>query len=516
MTVEQKAKAYDEAIKEASIAYKDEDKHLKATLERIFPVLRESEDEKIRKELIKFVKVNVPDEERYIAWLEKQESYYTFEIKEGHWYKCVCDYMLNDSDLMFKNDRLYYCRRDWRLIGEIDGLNVKNIGVNGYKSFFRPATNQEIKDWLEKQGEPNPYSGVSFKFNDHTWGMCARDGGVEILIDSELKAFVSLDKSFIYPIRHQPIITPKSAMEAINEQKVDNANKVEPNDYSSIDPHFGKPIEQKPADKVEPKFHEGDWTVSKLDKKARQISEVHFDEYNSYYVVNGKSVNLEEYDRLHHLWTIDDAKDGDVLAAHECIVLFKEIDGLNIKCHCTYHFMNNPSFYVNTLQNKSAFHPATKEQRDTLEKAMVNAGYTFDFDKKELKKIEQSKLTEFEEAVKDMMDVYRDAIGDSDATIEEVKEHSAYLQSLIPQTHAWSEEDEEMWIDAIKYLELFDAQGIHGDVAVSCIEWLKSLKEKYAWNPSDEQMKALKQAKTDACGKSYFNALASLYVNLKR
>ena len=37
-----------------------------------------------------------------IAWLEKQESYYTFEIKEGHWYKCVCDYMLNGSDLMFK------------------------------------------------------------------------------------------------------------------------------------------------------------------------------------------------------------------------------------------------------------------------------------------------------------------------------------------------------------------------------------------------------------------------------
>ena len=43
-----------------------------------------------------------------------------------------------------------------------------------------------------------------------------------------------------------------------------------------------KKIEQNPADKVEPKFHEGDWTVSKLDKKARQISEVHFDEYNSY------------------------------------------------------------------------------------------------------------------------------------------------------------------------------------------------------------------------------------------
>lgn len=23
--------------------------------------------------------------------------------------------------------------------------------------------------WIEKQGEPNPYSGVSFKYNGHTW-----------------------------------------------------------------------------------------------------------------------------------------------------------------------------------------------------------------------------------------------------------------------------------------------------------------------------------------------------------
>lgn len=28
-------------------------------------------------------------------------------------------------------------------------------------------------------------------------------------------------------------------------------------------------------------------------------------------------------------------------------------------------------------------------------------------------------------------------------------------------------------------------------------------------------IEALKQAKTDACGKPYFNALASLYINLK-
>lgn len=41
MSVEEKAKAYGDALKKASTSYKDEDKHLKATLERIFPELKE-------------------------------------------------------------------------------------------------------------------------------------------------------------------------------------------------------------------------------------------------------------------------------------------------------------------------------------------------------------------------------------------------------------------------------------------------------------------------------------------
>ena len=41
-------------------------------------------------------------------------------------------------------------------------------------------------------------------------------------------------------------------------------------------------------------------------------------------------------------------------------------------------------------------------------------------------------LTAFEDAVKDLMNDYRDAIGDNDATTEEVKKHSEYLLSLIP------------------------------------------------------------------------------------
>ena len=50
-----------------------------------------------------------------------------------------------------------------------------------YKEFL----SNKVVAWLEKQGETNPYSGVSFKYNGHTWGMCARDNGVEISCDKQ-------------------------------------------------------------------------------------------------------------------------------------------------------------------------------------------------------------------------------------------------------------------------------------------------------------------------------------------
>ena len=80
MNTEQKAKAYDIALNEAVAAYKDEDKHLKATLERIFPVLKESKDEKIRKVIIGLLKQSTYEDCDYdgvnmkdiYAWLKGQ------------------------------------------------------------------------------------------------------------------------------------------------------------------------------------------------------------------------------------------------------------------------------------------------------------------------------------------------------------------------------------------------------------------------------------------------------------
>lgn len=96
MTEKEKAKAYDEALKKASAAHKDEDRHLKATLERIFPELKEGDDEKIRRWIIDDIRYNMNNEplnnseykkkaEKAIAWLEKQGEEYKVSSDKPAW-----------------------------------------------------------------------------------------------------------------------------------------------------------------------------------------------------------------------------------------------------------------------------------------------------------------------------------------------------------------------------------------------------------------------------------------------
>ena len=88
------------------------------------------------------------------------------------------------------------------------------------------------------------------------------------------------------------------------------------------------------------------------------------------------------------------------------------------------------------------------------------------------------------------------------------------------QTHSkqeWSEEDERIKYNLIKYCGLCRSMSCCGRVRVDeAIAWLKSLKERYTWKPSDEQMKQLgwiaEQNKDNMIGKE----LMSLYQELKK
>ena len=96
--------------------------------------------------------------------------------------------------------------------------------------------------------------------------------------------------------------------------------------------------EAESNDKNEPKFHEGDWVVS--GQFVTQIREIAGDGYvNSH---NG-FISFESA-KYYHIWSIQDAKDGDVLfhsdSASNGIFIFKEIIdkgfAKEVICYCDY------------------------------------------------------------------------------------------------------------------------------------------------------------------------------------
>jgi hypothetical protein len=142
---------------------------------------------------------------------------------------------------------------------------------------------------------------------------------------------------------------------------------------------------------VEPKFKVGDWVV-----RGNTIAQI-LDIQEQYYVgldINGKDFTSSKFlnDDKIHLWTIKDAKDGNVLQLGGVTAIFKEyISNQYCKCYCSVYdeeFVIPSQDGGGNIYGCYAATPATKEQRDQLEKAMTDAGYTFDFDKKELKEIE--------------------------------------------------------------------------------------------------------------------------------
>jgi hypothetical protein len=285
MTQEEKAKRYEEALERANIIYTDEYKpeiaeFCKQSLENIFPELKESEDERIRKAILE---------------------------------------------------------------GLIDCRVAPDLGWSNFGGI-------EIDDciaWLEKQGD-KPQGKIPLEAINN--------------ID---------DKGYCCVVTSQD----KSALEAINEEKVDNQNCV------------------KPAD--EPKFHEGEClTENHPNNYARfvQILEIVNVQGKKRYRISRDLHNDEDIvecrfieDNWHH-FNIHDAKDGDVLfhsdSASNGIFIFKEIlqcrNMQKVICYCDYDSEDGFCLGENHTccwTDSKILHPATKKQRDLLFQKMKEAGY---------------------------------------------------------------------------------------------------------------------------------------------
>ena len=278
----------------------------------------------------------------------------------------------------------------------------------------------------------------------------------------------------------------KTALEAWRDMRLEvyqqaSGNRHEPNysddttkmfSLNDIDEIIEKISEQKSADEVEPKFEieKGKWYVCNTSRYTDFIvGKAYYCPKNGMLKPNENEIARYVAKDCFHLWTINDAKNGDVLTTThdngigQITFIFKRIIDDDMYCYCLYDSdmsdklcfdpCTDSDFIGCVSGAEEEFHPATKEQRDLLFQKMKEAGYEWDAEKKELRKIKREL--------------------------------------------AWSEKDEMMIEETLYFLREYqhsnrckDENGMQN--SVTCENWLKSLRPQKQWKPSDEQIIALR------------------------
>lgn len=312
LTIEQKAKAYDEALVRAREWLETKNGYYtpKELCEEIFPELGESEDEKIRKDLIQFIKNwkdptnigrphdfhtltrNVEQCDRYIAWLEKQKEFVSADFDDV-WETADCNELTAPLDKYSKDAIKEMCH-----------------------AWYDKGIELERKGWLEKQGE-----------QENLCDKCKKEH-------------------------------PSHSCQDITEL---GRCAVEHN--------------QNPTD-VEPKFQNGQWIV--WQNKCYKVN------YNGcgYELIDqmGLRTSLEygTVDENAHLWSIQDAKDGDVLVASDgSVFIYAGSTDIHAKFYVALTECSRLNVEGGVWEDKDSVHPATKEQCNLLFQKMNEAGYNW-------------------------------------------------------------------------------------------------------------------------------------------
>ena len=151
--------------------------------------------------------------------------------------------------------------------------------------------------------------------------------------------------------------------------------------------------------KVEPKFKIGDWVVYKNDICQIVKCEEGCNKLVTTFGIEKELVNERNLSTA-RLWTIADAKDGDVLAVDNMPFIYNgSKDEVTVGAYCGFNAKHMFSFAYNYVINQNIT-PATKEQQELLFVKIKEAGYKWDGEKKELRKMEQKpKWTDEDESV---------------------------------------------------------------------------------------------------------------------
>lgn len=314
--------------------------------------------------------------------------------------------------------------------------------------------------------------------------------------------------------------------------------------------------EQKTADKVEPKFRAGVWVVLTAGELSTTLQIVKVDTNKKLYWFNDNSYLPIVDEGCLRLWTIQDAKDGDVLVCPlpkgynggVQIFIFKSINSRDyvddcIEYYCRvcegvfYENENGPGYMGTTT---SPLHPATKEQCDLLFAKMKEAGYEWNAEKKELKKIKQSPIdvrttgywyvedVEQKPAVWSEEDenILNDCIkcvmvgSKSSAQNQGIINWLKLLKDRVQPQQGWSEEDKAHIDSLLKRLEGMCKPGATftstGFAISEDEDWLKYLIPQSTWKPSEEQMELLREVQQALLGKDCHNRFVNFMYELKR
>jgi hypothetical protein len=144
---------------------------------------------------------------------------------------------------------------------------------------------------------------------------------------------------------------------------------------------------------VKPNFKVGDWVVTDYGKVSQVVS---VDNAGDGYTLDDGVYFSGSWCDMYHLWTIADAKDGDVLSSiRGCPFIYDKYRNQRNNLLYYYAGIDGNGDFVMKCPKKMLYHfgpstdavPATKEQRDLLLAKMREAGYLWDAEKKELRKI---------------------------------------------------------------------------------------------------------------------------------
>lgn len=370
----------------------------------------------------------------------------------------------------------------------------ENVG-NGIEKYG--AKLEDALAWLEKQGEQK-----SIIFNNAH------------VIDSALNDYCCKQYNALHKENGGVLSFARLqhlAMDIYSWCKKQGEQK--PFDYENAN------IQQKDfAPKVELKFKVGDWILYSGEhyEGVRHITKI---DKNGYYIErNGLPHGIIPFNHemCMRLWTIQDAKDGDVLASELCdsIILFKGIEDNNIQFYCDYDFseidvpgdrfaVNNSGQHYGGVEESEDFRPATKEQRDLLFSKMKDSGYEWSEETHQLKKIEEEFNGE-DYGIDGLWHAQRilektlggvDGYQSDDGILEHKCAISAVKKLYKQRPAEWSEEDEKRVANILSVLSVqvcWDgATGKKMNPYQKEIDWLKSLRPQNRWKPSDEQISAL-------------------------